>query len=80
MWYKNSAGQSRKILPDQYKKRFANKQIVCVEYDNLDGDQEREIFQVSGKFFGFPQHLIYSIVSACPAWCSLNPRRLAFPA
>ena len=25
---------------------FANKQIVCVEYEELNADQEREIFQV----------------------------------
>jgi hypothetical protein len=46
MWYKGVAGQNRKIIPDQYRKLFANKQIVCVEYDDLDDDQEREIFQV----------------------------------
>jgi hypothetical protein len=34
---------------------FANKQIVCVEYDSLTEEQEREIFQVCpvGAIFSF---------------------------
>ncbi|EIN04183.1 hypothetical protein PUNSTDRAFT_116641 [Punctularia strigosozonata HHB-11173 SS5] len=44
-WYKQIGRTKRMLLPKQYITKFANKQIVCVEYDGLDGDQEREIFQ-----------------------------------
>ncbi|KAI0067409.1 hypothetical protein BV25DRAFT_1819733 [Artomyces pyxidatus] len=43
-WYKSGPGQ-RTLLPKNLLQIFANKQIVCVEYDNLTDDQEREIFQ-----------------------------------
>lgn len=46
MWYKKNGIAARKLLPQHYQKLFANKQIVCVEYENLTPDQEREIFQV----------------------------------
>ncbi|CCM00224.1 uncharacterized protein FIBRA_02252 [Fibroporia radiculosa] len=44
-WYRDGPGSKRMILPKQYMQAFANKQITCVEYDCLTGDQEREIFQ-----------------------------------
>ncbi|KAJ3556857.1 hypothetical protein NM688_g1792 [Phlebia brevispora] len=45
-WYKQTSKGSRKaMLPDQYCQAFRNKQIVCVEFDELNEDQEREIFQ-----------------------------------
>ncbi|EIW77494.1 hypothetical protein CONPUDRAFT_61476, partial [Coniophora puteana RWD-64-598 SS2] len=45
-WYKDASGVTRrKLLPPAYRSQFANKQIVCVEYTSLTGDQEREIFQ-----------------------------------
>ncbi|KAL6301876.1 hypothetical protein BKA93DRAFT_919266 [Sparassis latifolia] len=44
-WYRNGPGPKRALLPKQYMQTFANKQIVCVEYDGLNDDQEREIFQ-----------------------------------
>jgi hypothetical protein len=34
------------LLPTPLQQAFANKQIVCVEYDSLSQEQEREIFQV----------------------------------
>ncbi|KAH9946705.1 hypothetical protein B0H21DRAFT_857876, partial [Amylocystis lapponica] len=46
-WYKDGPGAKRTLLPKQYMQAFANKQITCVEYDNLNDDQEREIFQAS---------------------------------
>lgn len=47
LWYKASATNARrKILPKHLMNQFANKQIVCIEYSDLSGDQEREIFQV----------------------------------
>ncbi|KAG1734569.1 hypothetical protein EDB19DRAFT_1596478, partial [Suillus lakei] len=46
LWYKSSASNARrKILPKQLINQFANKQIVCVEYSDINPDQEREIFQ-----------------------------------
>ncbi|KAF5363203.1 hypothetical protein D9758_008370 [Tetrapyrgos nigripes] len=34
-----------RLLPPQYRKSFAGKQIVCVEYTDLTDSDEREIFQ-----------------------------------
>ncbi|KAG2113577.1 uncharacterized protein F5147DRAFT_571425 [Suillus discolor] len=46
LWYKGSASNSRrKLLPKQLIHQFSNKQIVCVEYSDINPDQEREIFQ-----------------------------------
>ncbi|KAG2347307.1 hypothetical protein BDR05DRAFT_927034 [Suillus weaverae] len=49
-WYKpNTSNQSGRsagyILPDKYQRLFANKQIVCIEYQDLPDSEEREIFQ-----------------------------------
>ncbi|KAG1878967.1 hypothetical protein F4604DRAFT_1755235 [Suillus subluteus] len=46
LWYKPSARNARrKLLPKQLIHQFSNKQIVCVEYSDINPDQEREIFQ-----------------------------------
>jgi hypothetical protein len=46
-WYQEpppkKAGQR---LPEKFRHVFENKQIVCVEYDNLPTEDEREIFKV----------------------------------
>ncbi|KAF5345784.1 hypothetical protein D9758_011907 [Tetrapyrgos nigripes] len=50
-WYKRNPeahqNSTRKVrlLPDQYRRLFANKQIVCVEYQDLTDANERDIFQ-----------------------------------
>ncbi|TFY64727.1 hypothetical protein EVG20_g5850 [Dentipellis fragilis] len=44
-WYKHAGPGRRALLPKHLLQTFANKQIVCVEYDDLTDDQEREIFQ-----------------------------------
>ncbi|KAH7910424.1 hypothetical protein BJ138DRAFT_1126889 [Hygrophoropsis aurantiaca] len=49
-WYKlTSSSQSSKtlgkLLPEKYRRQFANKQIVCIEYQDLLDSDEREIFQ-----------------------------------
>ncbi|KAH6894837.1 hypothetical protein BKA70DRAFT_1117483, partial [Coprinopsis sp. MPI-PUGE-AT-0042] len=46
-WFKESPpGQkARKVLPEKLRKTFANKQIVCVEYQDISEDDEREVFQ-----------------------------------
>lgn len=46
LWFKQLGNSKRKLLPEQYKKIFRNKQIVSMEYEGLHPDQEREIFQV----------------------------------
>lgn len=52
LWFKSTAsGARRRLLPQYLKTQFANKQIVCVEYTELDGDQEREIFQASKQVY-----------------------------
>ena len=38
------------MLPEKYRAMFENKMIVCIEYEGLNDDQEREMFQV---FFTF---------------------------
>ncbi|KAF5346837.1 hypothetical protein D9756_010583 [Leucocoprinus leucothites] len=48
LWYQDSSSGSRKsrtLLPDKYRRLFANKQIVCVEYMDISDKDEREIFQ-----------------------------------
>jgi hypothetical protein len=45
-WYKQKAGKPGKQLPPKYKRMFANKQIVCIEYMEISEDDEREIFRV----------------------------------
>lgn len=48
LWYKGiTSNARRKLLPKQLIHQFSNKQIVCVEYSDINPDQEREIFQVS---------------------------------
>ncbi|KAF9562387.1 hypothetical protein CPC08DRAFT_817182 [Agrocybe pediades] len=49
LWYREPrderAKKSYKLLPLKYQKQFANKQIVCVEYQEITDADEREIFQ-----------------------------------
>ncbi|KAG5335956.1 hypothetical protein C0989_012472 [Termitomyces sp. Mn162] len=47
LFYTDTGGGrlKRKILPQKYRKLFANKQIVCVEYTDVSDSDEREIFQ-----------------------------------
>ena len=33
-------------MPERYRRLFANKQVVCIEYQDLPDSDEREIFQV----------------------------------
>lgn len=35
----------KRLLPEKYRRLFANKQIVCVEYQDITDRDEREIFQ-----------------------------------
>ncbi|KAH9957584.1 hypothetical protein BC827DRAFT_1224453 [Russula dissimulans] len=44
-WYKMKSGKTGKQLPAKYKRMFANKQIVCIEYMEISQDDEREIFR-----------------------------------
>ena len=42
-----------RLLPDEYRKSLADKQIVCVEYQDITDADGREIFQVRHSLF-FP--------------------------
>jgi hypothetical protein len=58
LWYKDvqtaaRTSKPRRLLPDEYRKKFANKQIVCVEYQDITDADEREIFQVCPFFSTF---------------------------
>ncbi|KIK51296.1 hypothetical protein GYMLUDRAFT_50667 [Collybiopsis luxurians FD-317 M1] len=47
-WYKidgSSNPKSKNLLPDGIRTSFANRQIRCTEYEDLDEDDEREIFR-----------------------------------
>ncbi|KAJ3752757.1 hypothetical protein EV360DRAFT_54674, partial [Lentinula raphanica] len=48
-WFRVSDSESSKklknILPDDVRASFVNRQIKCTEFDELDDDEEREIFQ-----------------------------------
>jgi len=37
------------MMPEKYRKVFANKQIVCVEYHEISEEDEREVFQVHSE-------------------------------
>jgi hypothetical protein len=56
-WYKKCGANARILLPLPLQQAFANKQIVCVEYDSLGEEQEREIFQVCRNSTTFRLHL-----------------------
>lgn len=53
LWFKGvtgtTRGAKRKIMPEKYRKVFANKQIVCVEYHEISEEDEREVFQVRSE-------------------------------
>ncbi|RDX50683.1 hypothetical protein OH76DRAFT_1482098 [Lentinus brumalis] len=43
--FKDTGKIKAKLLPERYKKLFMNKQIVCMEYQDITPANEREIFQ-----------------------------------
>jgi hypothetical protein len=45
-YYVNAPNQRRKLMGKAEISQFNGKQIVCVEYENLTNEDEREIFQV----------------------------------
>jgi hypothetical protein len=62
-WYKQKEGKPGKQLPPKYKRMFANKQIVCIEYMEISEDNEREIFRVRRdrvRLVFRSIHLVYS--------------------
>ncbi|KAI0064940.1 hypothetical protein BV25DRAFT_209730 [Artomyces pyxidatus] len=47
-WYTASAAtkaSGRAVIPDEFKRKFAQLKITCVEYQNLTPAAEREVFQ-----------------------------------
>ncbi|THU99208.1 hypothetical protein K435DRAFT_719927 [Dendrothele bispora CBS 962.96] len=43
--HQNTKKSSVRLLPEKYRRSFSNKQIVCVEYQDLTDANERDIFQ-----------------------------------
>ncbi|KAI0740090.1 hypothetical protein C8Q76DRAFT_706718 [Earliella scabrosa] len=43
--FKDTGKIKAQMLPERYKKLFLNKQIVCMEYQDITSSNEREIFQ-----------------------------------
>jgi hypothetical protein len=64
-WYKDvqtgKGSRARRLLPEEYRKTFANKQVVCVEYQDITDADEREIFQVRHSLF-FPYLPFFSLL------------------
>ncbi|KAF9220655.1 hypothetical protein BS17DRAFT_713659 [Gyrodon lividus] len=72
LWFKPSATNARrKLLPQHLRTQFTHKQIVCVEYVDLNDDQEREIFQASS---GTPSLRVQLGVALTPAG-ALSPTK-----
>lgn len=46
LWYTNTENHIGRLLPPHIKQQFDTKQVMCVEYDGLAEDTEREIFKV----------------------------------
>ncbi|GLB43075.1 putative protein of unknown function DUF262 [Lyophyllum shimeji] len=47
-WYRDTGAGGktrRKVLPERFRRIFQDKQVVCVEYQDVTEDDEREIFQ-----------------------------------
>lgn len=64
---------ARKILPEKYRAQFESKTIVCIEYEGLNEDQEREMFQVFS-----PRYLFDLLINTSPESANGNgvdPRR-----
>jgi hypothetical protein len=51
-------GKQGARLPEKFRGIFEKKQVVCVEYDDIRGDEEREIFKVMA-FPIFPECNLY---------------------
>ncbi len=52
LWFKEgSKGPKGKLMPEKYRKVFANKQIVCVEFHEISEEDEREVFQVNPSLY-----------------------------
>ena len=56
LWFKDvqtigKNSRTHRLLPDEYRKKSANKQIVCVEHQDITDADEHEIFQVRHGFF-----------------------------
>ncbi|EIW52994.1 uncharacterized protein TRAVEDRAFT_134468 [Trametes versicolor FP-101664 SS1] len=43
--FRDDTAVKGQLLPEKYRKLFVNKQIVCMEYQDITSENEREIFQ-----------------------------------
>lgn len=68
--------KKRNILPDKYRRLFANKQIVCVEYSDINDRDEREIFQVYTLWPSLID-LTYALIARTTGY-GAHPRRSVF--
>ncbi|KAF7976870.1 hypothetical protein HWV62_5397 [Athelia sp. TMB] len=72
LWYKDvgpGGKNPKKLLPEKYRRLFANKQIVCIEYQDIDDDDEREIFQrVQLGMALTPAEKLQSIIGPMPTF------------
>lgn len=75
-WFQagHGSGASRTLLPNSLKIAFRTKQVVCVEYDNIREEQEREVFQVS-QFLNERRLISPDTAIACPVRGCPHPRR-----
>jgi len=61
--------KKRKLITSQMQANFKNKQLACVEYDDLTPELERDIFQVGSLSFIIPPNLIIGhVIAACSVW------------
>ncbi|KAK7036174.1 hypothetical protein R3P38DRAFT_3351090 [Favolaschia claudopus] len=48
LWYRDNPNQrtrTKKMLPDKYRRLFASKAVICIEYRGMEDTPEREMFQ-----------------------------------
>lgn len=71
-------GQPKKLLPEKYRRAFAKKQVVCVEYRDLTDNNERDIFQVCLSFPSQCSRSQLNTLLACPIGCRAHSSRYGF--
>ncbi|KIP05072.1 hypothetical protein PHLGIDRAFT_169058 [Phlebiopsis gigantea 11061_1 CR5-6] len=72
-WYKSTAGGKRPVLSQRLVQSFLMAQIVCVEYDDITEEQEREIFQVGLAYCSVPCLLAYCDIQRVQMGVALTP-------
>ena len=78
-YFTNLPGTKYKLIAEPLRNVFKNKQITCVEYEDLTAEQEREIFQVRVNPCAARISANVHAIIACPIGCLSSARRCAFP-